>query len=82
MNRELIIQPEAEAEIAEAFDWYEARASGLGSEFLLVLDATFNSVLRNPDSYPEAYKDVHRALLRRFPGPYTMILQRQGLTEG
>jgi toxin ParE1/3/4 len=42
MSRELIIRPEAEADIAEAFGWYEARVSGLGSEFLLVLDAAFN----------------------------------------
>jgi hypothetical protein len=37
MSRELIIRPEAEADIALAFGWYEARVSGLGSEFLLVL---------------------------------------------
>ena len=47
MNLELIIRPEAEADIAEAFDWYENRVPGLGSEFLLVLDALFNSILRN-----------------------------------
>jgi toxin ParE1/3/4 len=61
MNLELIVRPEAEADIAEAFDWYEAQVSGLGSEFLLVLDAAFNSVIRNPDSYPQVYKGV-RAL--------------------
>ncbi len=35
MNFELIIRPEAEADIADAFDWYESRVPGLGSEFLL-----------------------------------------------
>jgi hypothetical protein len=39
MKLELIIRPEAEADIAEAFDWYETRVPGLGSEFVLVLDA-------------------------------------------
>lgn len=67
MSRELIIRPEAEADIAEAFGWYEARISGLGSEFLLVLDAVFNSILRDPDVYPQVYKQVRRALTRRFP---------------
>jgi plasmid stabilization system protein ParE len=67
MNLELIIRPEAEADIAEAFDWYETRVPGLGSEFVLVLDALFNSILRNHLIYPTVYKTVRRALTRRFP---------------
>jgi len=46
MSLELIIRPEAEADIADAFDWYEAGVRDLGSEFLLVLDAIFNSIIR------------------------------------
>ena len=30
MSRRLIIRPEAEGEIADAFDWYESRVPGLG----------------------------------------------------
>lgn len=67
MSLELIIRPEAEADIAEAFDWYEARVSGLGSQFLLVLDAVFSSILRDPNVYPRVHKKVRRALTRRFP---------------
>ncbi len=29
MSRELIVRPEAEAELAEAFEWYESRLPGL-----------------------------------------------------
>ena len=32
MPRELIIQPEAEAELRDACDWYESRVQGLGLE--------------------------------------------------
>jgi len=32
MNLELVIRPEAEADIAEAFDWYEKRVPGLGKK--------------------------------------------------
>ncbi len=35
VSRELIIRPEAEAEITEAYDWYEARSRMLGTNFLL-----------------------------------------------
>lgn len=39
MSGKLVIRPQAEAEMAEAYDWYEARVPGLGSEFLLAVDA-------------------------------------------
>jgi len=67
MTRELIVLPEAETDIAQAFDWYETRVPGLGSDFLLVLDAAFNSILRNYLVYPDIHKTVRRALTRRFP---------------
>lgn len=76
MNRDLIIRPEAEADIAQAFDWYEARVEGLGSEFLLVLDAAFHSIVRSPDSYPEIYKQVRRALTRRFPFAIFFLVEK------
>ncbi|MBI5966553.1 MAG: type II toxin-antitoxin system RelE/ParE family toxin [Deltaproteobacteria bacterium] len=67
MTRELIIRPEAEADLAEAFEWYEARVPGLGLEFIRAVDSLLNSILRNPLAYPVVYKTVRRALARRFP---------------
>jgi len=67
VTREFIIRPEAEVELAEAFDWYEQQVPGLGSEFLLSVDASFNAILRNPHQYPVVHKAVRRALTRRFP---------------
>lgn len=77
MSRELVIRPEAEADIAEAFGWYEARVSGLGSQFLLVLDAVFNSILRDPHIYPRVYKQVYRALTRRFPFAVFFLVEKK-----
>ena len=34
MTPTLIVQPEAEADLAEAFGWYEGCRVGLGHEFL------------------------------------------------
>jgi hypothetical protein len=67
MNRELIIRPEAEAELAEAFEWYEARVAGLGLEFIRAVDSLFNSIICNPQAFPVVYKSVHRALTRKSP---------------
>ena len=67
MSRELIVRPEAEAELAESFEWYESRIPGLGLDFIRAVDSLFNSIIRNPQAYPVAYKTVRRALTRKFP---------------
>jgi toxin ParE1/3/4 len=67
MSRRLIVRPEAEAEMAGAFDWYEDRAPGLGLEFLRCADAVFSAALRNPERFPLVHRTVRRALTRRFP---------------
>jgi len=67
MTYRLIIRPEAEAELAEAFDWYEHHAPGLGGDFLFAFDAVLSSVLNNPLLHPALYRGIRRALLRRFP---------------
>jgi toxin ParE1/3/4 len=64
----LIVRPEAEAEIAAAAGWYEARLAGLGSEFLRSLEATLAAIERAPEMHPIVHRGVvRRALLRRFP---------------
>ena len=67
MSRRLVIRPEAEADLTDAFDWYEERVQGLGSEFLLCVDAVFSAIARNPQQYPRVHRAVRRALTRRFP---------------
>jgi plasmid stabilization system protein ParE len=65
------LRPEVEAEIADAADWYEARSTGLGTEFLRAVDAAIASIQRYPLGYQVVFKDSRRALLRRFP--YSVI---------
>lgn len=67
MKRTLIIRPEAERDLAEAHDWYESKVTGLGSDFLLRIEAALSSILRTPEIYPLVHKNVRRALIRRFP---------------
>ena len=67
MPHDLIVRPEAESELADAYAWYDQRAQGLGDQFLLSVDAVFQSILRNPLQYPQVFKEVRRAILHRFP---------------
>lgn len=67
MKKALIIRPEAESDLAEAYAWYEERVPGLGSDFLLRVDAALSSIKRSPGMYPFVHKNVRRCLIRRFP---------------
>ena len=54
--RPLILRPEAEADIEEAYRWYEQQSRGLGAEFLRAVDACLALITRQPELYPEKYK--------------------------
>lgn len=67
MNHNLIIQPEAEYDIEDAFKWYESQNSGLGSEFIRAVDVCLSGIGRNPLAYQVIHEQVRKALIRRFP---------------
>ncbi|MGH7452493.1 MAG: type II toxin-antitoxin system RelE/ParE family toxin [bacterium] len=67
MSYKLIIRPEAEIDIKEAFRWYELRKSGLGKDFILRVDVCLAAIQRNPYAYPVKHKEIRKALLHRFP---------------
>lgn len=67
MTRRMVFRPEAEDEIAEAAQWYEARGLGLGANFLRAVEACIGSIQRNPLSHEKVFGNVRRAVLRRFP---------------
>ena len=69
-----IVRPLAEADVQEAFAWYEEQAQGLGHEFLRALDVCYATIERWPESYPVVYRGVP-------PGPVT-ALPLSGLLSG
>jgi len=42
----VIILPEAEGDLAQAYQWYEKQVDGLGNEFLLCVDARTSKQLK------------------------------------
>ena len=67
MAANLIIAPEAEQDIAEAYVWYENRRTGLGEEFMSCVDACIEAIRRMPEMHPRVHEDYRRGLVRRFP---------------
>ena len=67
MEYELFLSQEAEKDIEQAAIWYEERRNGLGREYLLCIQAMLSTIQRNPQLFSILYRNVRRALIRRFP---------------
>lgn len=67
MSFELIVSPGAEADILDAFAWYEERQSGLGRRFVGELDLAFARIQSEPLSYQEDLPKIRRCVLHVFP---------------
>ena len=65
--KNVVIRLEAESDIKDAYEWYEAQRKGLGEGFLLCIEEALSRVSRNPEIYSVVYKEVRRVLIHRFP---------------
>ena len=63
----LFVRKAAKADLAEAFDWYEARRPGLGQEFLDEISVSFEAIEEQPRRFPTILDDMQMAVVHRFP---------------
>ena len=67
MDYELIIRPEAKADLLDAFYWYQKQRQGLGLDFKLCVDEVISKIRRNPLIHKEIFQNVRRSVIKRFP---------------
>jgi len=67
MNYVLVFRPEVREELEEAYNWYESQQPELGDDFIDCVDEILNRICQIPESFPVVYRDVRRAVVRRFP---------------
>ena len=58
---------EADAEVAEAAQYYETKSAGLGFSFLMELERCLDQLVANPKVYQLVSEEVRRKPFRRFP---------------
>lgn len=65
----LRVEPDAEEELTEAAEWYEARRGGLGVELVAVVDGALDAILAAPLAHPLWRPDrpYRMKVLRQFP---------------
>jgi len=73
----VIIRPEAEDDLKEAFSWYEEKRIGLGYDYLLQVDAGLSFIARNPNIHPIEYKGTRKHIIKRFPYKIIYIIKEE-----
>jgi plasmid stabilization system protein ParE len=63
----LIVRPEAEGDLSQAYDWYEEQLPGLGAVFLEETARSLQAIEERPLSFARVDDLARRAILRRFP---------------
>jgi plasmid stabilization system protein ParE len=69
----------ARGELIEAQGWYEGEATGLGRRFRQAVEALVERMSDNPRQFPTVFKNVRRALLRRFPYSLFFVVEDDAL---
>src|SRR4051812_43089952 len=67
MSLPLRLLPEARAEFDDAADRYELQQAGLGVDFVARVREVFQRIAANPRLHATVYRDVRKAVVRRFP---------------
>jgi plasmid stabilization system protein ParE len=68
--------PAAQAELDDAFQWYEAQTTGLGDRFLAEVVHAFGLIQQFPSAWHPLSTNTRRCRLKRFP--YGVIYSHVG----
>jgi plasmid stabilization system protein ParE len=72
-----LFTPEAEADVGDGFEWYEAQRPRLGDAFRRAVDIAVAAVEEHPEAHAVLHRDTHRVLLPRFLyGLYYRVLNQ------
>jgi toxin ParE1/3/4 len=63
----LIVSSKAESDLVKAFDYYEDKVAGLGTEFIRCIDAEIARVIRSPLAFRIKHGPHRMAMIERFP---------------
>ncbi len=67
MPCKLVVNPEAQSDLAEAIAYYGGQRDGLGREFAERVDDVFATIQSSPHLFAESHRSARMTLVRRFP---------------
>ena len=75
VDRPVVFTPVARQELINAQDWYENASHGLGRRFRAAVNSLVERMSVNPGQFPVVYKNIRRAVMRRFPYALMFIVE-------
>lgn len=73
---DLIFHPEVKEDIKSSYQWYQEQAEGLGEDFILEFEASYQVISEFPETWSSFQNGFKRYLLSRFP--YSVIYRKSG----
>jgi plasmid stabilization system protein ParE len=67
MSLPVVLDPEAQAEFDEGYDFYEGRQAGLGETFADAVQVALNRISANPRIHQIVFDTVRRGVVKGFP---------------
>lgn len=67
MAYRVFLNPGAEDDTEQGYNWYEDQRKGLGEEFLIELESVYRKLENFPRAFGKLTKIYRRAPLKRFP---------------
>lgn len=74
---QVLIRPEARADLSAASSWYAKQSPGLGHSFLAEVREELHRISERPQSFPIFHNQTRRALIRRFPYGIVYLVQSE-----
>jgi len=65
--------------LLDTFQWYQEQRSGLGFDFKLCVDEVFSKLQKHPSIYKKVYRNIRRAVTRRFPFSVFYIIENNNV---
>ena len=64
----VVFHADTEGDYNEAYQWYEDQKTGLGDDFLSVINSRIKQIQNNPEIFGAKYKTgYHEAMVKKFP---------------
>lgn len=68
---QLVFHPSVKDDVKAPYIWYQQQMKGLGGDFILELEASYQAIQELPDAWPMFENSFRRYVLSRFP--YSII---------
>src|SRR5579862_9012389 len=79
MKLRLLLRPEAEVDVSNAYQWYEEQLKGLGRKFLSSVEKSLHAIQTNPARFPVVHRNIRRSLPQHFPYAIFFIREEEAV---